>query len=55
MMTTGEGIVLAMMMYLCWQGFMVWLVAERAVRRPAVTEARLSRIEKLLREWGVDL
>ena len=54
-MSTGDGIATAMMMYLVWQMFLVWLTAERAVKRPAATEARLERLERALKYLEIDL
>jgi hypothetical protein len=51
-MSTGNGIVVAMIMYVCWQGFLVWR-ADNQVRRPAALEARVERLEKLLLEAGI--
>ena len=54
-MSTGDGILTAMMMYLVWQGFLVWLSFDKAVRRPAATEARLERLERALKYLEIDL
>ena len=55
-MTTGDGIVTAMFLYLVWQAFLVWLSIDRPFRRPAAIEARMERLEKFIKEEiGVDL
>lgn len=54
-MSTGDGIVTAMMMYLVWQGFLVWLSVDRASKRPAATEARLERLERALKYLEIGL
>lgn len=54
-MTTGDGILSAMFIYIIWQAFLIWLATERATdNRPARTEARLSRLEDLMKTMGID-
>jgi len=52
-MTTGDGIVTAMVLYLFWQGFLVWLTTERSVKKPATLEVRIERVERTLEESGI--